>query len=232
MEGLSQLVTSRFSFGPGHDTKSDLASLPVPLEFYYELVDVFNNPSLFEAAHFQKYPIDVILQYLKCTHQFYLERRLGEIELSIENLVRNNEQGEHWFEFLHRFFETYKTELTEHILDEEENLFPYIDALLLAEQKKEVHFQFSQKIKLINFLLRHDHQIEDDLRKVVRILGEKSGQFEDSFSFRMLMIQLKNFELDLAIHARMEEEVLMPKALELEKEILNNAKIPLKGGDV
>ena len=227
MEGLSQLVSLRFNTGPHYDTKKELVDLPITPEFYHDLVDVFNNPSLFEAAHFQQYSVPMILQYLRSTHRFYLDRRLGEIELSIESLARNNEHDNHWIEFLNRFFEAYKIELTEHILDEEDNLFPYIDALLQAEQEKEIHFRFSQKIKLINFLLRHDHQIEDNLRKVLAVLEDKSGQFENSFSFRMLMIQLKNFELDLSIHARMEEEVLMPKALRLEKEILGNSAIPL-----
>ncbi len=227
MERLSELVRLRFSANPQSDGNIALEELPIDPEFYHDLVDVFHDPTLFEAVNFQKYTIRTIMEYLRSTHQFYLGRRLGEIELSIANLIRNQEGNNHWFDFLGRFFDSYKTELTEHIRDEEDNLFPYIDALLAAVRKKEVRFRFSQKIKLINFLLHHDHRVEDNLRDVLAVLDKKSEQFSDSFSYRMLMIQLKNFELDLSIHARMEEEVLMPKALKLEKDILSNMSIPL-----
>lgn len=215
---INQLVMHRFKDKAWPDNTHEEQD-----RFCADLNTVFHNKEAFVFTKFQDYSISTILHYLKSTHHFYLNKRLSEIELSISHLIKDLPEQNYWISSLSSFFKSYEIELSEHIIDEEKNLFPYIEALLTAQKDKKIHFLFSQKIQLINFLLHHDHQVEDNLRQLIKVLKKKYKQFDNSFSFRMLLIQLETLELDLTIHARMEEEVLMPMALQLEKESLKNS---------
>ncbi|MEL7003796.1 MAG: hypothetical protein AAFN93_13820 [Bacteroidota bacterium] len=215
---IDHLVMSRFEgyTGPSSSTKEHEA-------FCADLKALFNKGQVFDAEHFQQYSIPTLLHYLQATHQFYLNKRLAEIELSVSHMLKELPEKNQWATFLDKFLKSYEIELREHIEDEETNLFPYIEALICTKKEKKLSFLFSQKIRLINFLLNHDHKIEDNLGQLIMVLRKKYDQFNDSFSFRMLLIQLEAFELDLVIHAKIEEEVLMPLALQLEKETLENS---------
>ena len=116
-------------------------------------------------------------------------------------------------------------EMIEHIEEEEKNLFPYIDTLLEARESKVLNYTAQQKICLMSFILEHDDHVEEQLHELIESMDEQLEHFTDSFSYRMLLNHLKTFELDLKIHARMEEEVLIPRSIVLEKEVLKDDSI-------
>ena len=122
----------------------------------------------------------------------------------------------------------FSEEMVEHIEEEERCLIPYIHVLLNAQKTKVLTYTSKEKLCLMSFMLEHDDQVEEDLHKLIISLESQSEKFQDSFSFRMMLNHLKTFELDLRIHARMEEEVLIPRAVMLEKEVLNDERILIR----
>jgi len=222
-ENIARLVQDRyvFQYPSLKDHYPDL-----PDEFYNDMVIVFQDPDQFKAEVFQKYPIEQILSYLRITHKFYIEKRLGEIEQAIEllNSIENKEVN-NWYPYLANFIKGFNQEMLHHIQEEEKTLFPYIDVLLVARKSKVLNYTPEQKICLLSFMLDHDDEVEEELHKLIISLDQISESFKDSFSFRMLLNHLKTFELDLRIHARMEEEVLIPRCILLEKEILKDTSI-------
>ena len=73
---------------------------------------------------------------------------------------------------------------------------------------------------LINHLLHHTDEPEKKLRSLIELLEDKKEHFEDQLALNVLLSKLESFERDLLVHAKLEEQVLIPKALELEKEVL------------
>lgn len=185
-------------------------------EFHLDLECAFNNPDYLNLKHFQKYPLTEVLTYLKKTHKLYLSRSLDKISEAIEKLTISDEKFSPLQTSLRAFFQDFRTHLEEHIAEEETHLFPYIESLLLADNKPGSPLIGKQKERVIHFLMHHNDGHEKDLQQLTEAL-QKSPFNEDSFAFKMLVNHLLIFELNLRIHAKMEEEVLMAQAIELEK---------------
>lgn len=193
--------------------------------FHNDLEFVFMNPDTFNPDQFFVYPIQTIIDYLQITHTFYIEKCLDEIALTIDKLSFINDYGLYWSPVLTHTFSLYDQELRRHIKEEEDELFPYLSSLLKAKRSGKMNFNLDHKRKIINHLLDHNDDAEQKLRILIDLLESKSSHFDDQFALNMLLTRLKTFERDLIIHAKIEDEVLLPKALLLEREILNDPGI-------
>jgi len=190
------------------------------LSFFVDLQIVFRDPTEFKAQTFFEYPIDLILTYLRHTHVFYQTSYFSEIELAIDKLPEDHQKLSLLKPRLRVFFEKLKANLLEHIGQEEKLLFPYLDALVSAENTGKLTYSAFDKLQLIDFLMSHDDDIEQGLSGLVKRLEAMATESDESFAFRMLISKLSLFELDLKIHGWIEEEVLVPKAIEMEKQVL------------
>lgn len=193
----------------------------LPPSFLWSMVKVYDSPETFDARQFENNSLESILYYLKKTHQYYLDFKLVQVEGVINSWADGNENAISFC--FYRFFVNYRQKLKDHIAQEEEILFPYIESLLKlnAGEKVDPEVLLRGKISLINFLLEHDHEIEDELTKFAEVLAKHENDLKDSMAYRSFLIQIQTFEKDLAIHARMEEEVLIPKAIRLESSVLD-----------
>jgi regulator of cell morphogenesis and NO signaling len=189
-------------------------------EFITALLEVFEE-KIFNARDFEPFPIGIIVDYIQRTHNYYFEKKLPEIEQSI-GLLSDHYDSEHpILAALRNFFHRYVNDLSEHIRAEEELLLPYIHTLREAG-KTPAHFSTfivaRRDYSIDRFLCEH-HDTEDelaDIRQTIRLY--EPPQTNESL-YRILLTQLQAFERDLCIHAHIEEEVLIPKALALEKEL-------------
>lgn len=166
-----------------------------------------------------------IIDFLKRTHRFYLNKRLNEIDQTINNLAVNYPECEPMFDYLIFFFQRYKKGLATHLNIEEKVLFPYIVLLERASfsptAKKEAELA-SKEISIQGFLDNHDDSTEKELSSLQNYLEKTYSEFKILPEFRVLMTQLSSFEEDLTVHAMIEDYVLLPKALQLEKEAFKN----------
>lgn len=163
-----------------------------------------------------------ILDYLKLSHRFYLHKKLPEIEQTIQNLFQDYATADPLLVILCSFFVQYKAKLERHIRYEEQVLFPYIEALWdVATEKKDRSFlqehfsEFSAKL----FLSAHN-DVEEDLTEVRKLIEQQLHNHKLPLPFRIFQSQLQHFEIDLCKHAIIEDEILLPKVVSLENELL------------
>ncbi|MEM7549873.1 MAG: hypothetical protein AAF363_09365 [Bacteroidota bacterium] len=197
-----------------------LGKFEITKDLYIDLLCAFNDPDSFKASTFLDYPLPSILLYLKRTHELYKTRSLQEIMMAIERLNRADHTIAQTQSFLLSFFTKFKSDLESHIKEEEVKLFPYIESLMVSQENQIANFSV-EKTALQDFLCHHDDHLEADLFNLVKILEALSEKHTDSFDFRMLVNKLSVFELDLRIHGKIEEEVLITKAIALEKKALS-----------
>ena len=77
--------------------------------------------------------------------------------------------------------------------------------------------------------MAEEHDAHDDEMIGIRKLTndyEISG--EASVSMRVLFIELQKLEKELMIHAKIENDLLFPKAVELEREVLRRLRLQIK----
>ncbi len=186
----------------------------IDVPFFMELIKIFHNTDYFPQKQLLSFDITIVLDYLQRTHRYYIGRRLPEIEQMVQNIVSNDENE--FASFLLPFFRTLKTNLTEHIKEEEKQLFPYIIAL--NQRLDSLTTKFKNTF-IASFADSHNHLIEDQLVLARSVLIENEKKTLDTMPLRVLIYQLDLLEKDLRLHAKIEDHVLMPKARLLEKEL-------------
>ncbi|MEM7106710.1 MAG: hypothetical protein AAF519_00695 [Bacteroidota bacterium] len=219
IHGIKEQIESRYKGG-----RLSANSRSCPKGLCNDLTLLFLNTDTFEPTRFFRFPLPTILEYLENTHTYYLGKCLDEIALGINLLTYQSDYKKYWKPVLTQVFSTYAAELKKHIDEEENELFPYIKSLMEASKSGIMNFSFEQKLMLIQHLLNHTDDPENKLRSLIRLLESKKEHFADQLALNVLISKLKSFERDLMVHARLEEEVLIPRALELEKEILQRAE--------
>ena len=164
-------------------------------------------------------PIDVVVEYLKHTHFIFIKERLPYLS----KLIKNLSSGEYAsiVEDLQFIFPLFVEDLIYHIYQEEDELFSYVMSLhaaLKAPQKTNRLYFDLEKHSIQNFAVSHD--IDDDEMKGIRnITNNYNIQNISSLHLRVVYAELQHFEKELMTHARVENEILFPKALMLEKQV-------------
>ncbi len=222
---LHQAIDRRFAID--HAETNEVVA--INNDFYMDILSVFHAPECFDPDDFKKYPVEVILDYLKRTHQFYLQKNLPELSFAAATMAEREPRLVTLQEMFLTFFTDFRDELEKHIAEEETHLFPYLEALGKADAIGKLNYDASSKMKLLDFLLHHNDDLENHLQDLVKKLELMAEGAKDSFALKMMITRLSFFELDLRIHGRLEDEVLMPMALQLEKDVLKSDSIQFGG---
>ena len=220
---MQQVILQRYTYNTPETSQTN--QFDIDDDFHNELINTFYNPTLFKASIFNEFSLTAILKYLRNTHQFYINCKLGEIQFELSQLTFKEDYKQYWLPLLTHLFKKFSNQLISHIQDEENNLFPYIDSLIIAEKSSVVKFNIKQKIELVNYLLKHDDFAEQSLEFIISLLENKSSQFYDQLALGVLISRLKVLETDLLIHAKIEDEILIPKAIQLEIDVLRDSDI-------
>ena len=188
------------------------------------LVDTLNHFIQFQYLsidEFKHYSIDTLVNYLERSHRYYLEKKLTEMEQTINILVINNKVNHPALELLKLFFLEYRKELVSHFELEEDLLFPY--ACFLDKATKGPHYlpmilKNMQKFSIKQFVQAHENS-NQELSKVRQAILSYKPSPTDASPYRILLEQLKHFEQDLNFHAMIEDEVLVPKLSKIEMQL-------------
>lgn len=197
----------------------ELKDLNIDQNFIYALLRSFENEQEFSPTDFSNFPLEIIVDYLRRTHSLYLTKKLGEIEQSIDILLKNYEDNHPLLIILKRFFQEYKAHLTAHIKFEERALLPYIDNLIKADKgnAQKLESLSEQKDFRIKTFIESHSDTEDDLTEVRKTILGYNPPATNQTPYRILITQLEMFESDLRVHALIEDQVLVPRAQQLEQ---------------
>lgn len=199
---------------------NELQEINIDREFIYVLLESFEDLSNFDASKYDAFSLQTIVDYIRRTHRYYLSKKLLEIEQSIGILLRNYDGNHPLLNVLHTFYADYKKDLIEHIKAEEAHVLPYIDQLLKCENNTTAVdvLRKSNRASLKSFVENHT-DTEEDLSNVRNMIMQYQPPITNQTPYRILLTQLQLFERDLAVHALIEDHVLIPRALELEEKL-------------
>jgi len=167
------------------------------------------------------FPVDLIIQYLQNAHQIFIKQRLPYLGKLIGHLTQQPSGAStaliHDLQFVYPLF---AEDFIHHIYEEEDTLFGYIRLLQDFQKGKvnnaEMYYQMEQ-YSIQSFAI--EHLVEDDeMLGLRRITQEYKLLPEHKPLLRVLYQELQAFEQELQTHARVENEILFPKALMLERQ--------------
>jgi regulator of cell morphogenesis and NO signaling len=186
-----------------------------------ELLKVDDAP---KAYNYNSWKLDFLIDHILNIHHTYVEESIPLI-LQYSNRVAEV-HGHHYTEVLkiNTLFNEAANELASHMQKEETILFPYIKSLLSLELAKEP--LNSPPFGSINnpiTMMEMEHEAVGDIFKEIAALTNNYTPPEDACNtFRALYAKLDEFEQDLHQHIHLENNILHPKAKQLEQNLINN----------
>lgn len=188
------------------------------------LLKSYDDNLEFPINELQKVSPKELLKYLQITHQYYLNKKLPELEQSIFQVFGKFNETYPLLSVLCLFFNDYKKRLEKHILFEEAELFPYIKKLneLTTQNSENEILAVLSTFSVTTFINSHT-KIEDELQEVRQLILKYSNGKSTPLPFRIFLSQLQHFEIELTRHALLEDEVLIPLVIQKESELLTHA---------
>ncbi len=165
-------------------------------------------------------PIEVLVAYLKKKHHFFLRHELPFLSSMIDGIPATGTFSD-LLSDMKLMFPLFVDDFIHHIHEEESTLFKRIKMLQEVENNQ---FRLDEGLKILNqssiVHLAEEHEVHDDEMEGIRKLtnGYKLNT-EAPMAIEVLYHELQHFEKELIIHAKIENELLFPKAIELEKEV-------------
>jgi regulator of cell morphogenesis and NO signaling len=161
--------------------------------------------------------IDELTRFIEKYHHLYTYENVKFIKNNIARLVQMYGAAHRELEEVSQVFVEMTTHLTVHMGHEEHILFPYIRQMVKKGGKVRSSF-FKSVASPINTMVM-DHSTEDKcLRKLDDLTHHYSAPVKECTAFRVTYQALEELEKDLQTHIRLENEILFPKALEMESD--------------
>lgn len=167
------------------------------------------------------FPVDLVIEYLKHSHYIFIKQKLPYIARLIETLKVKSSEHLLLAEDMKLIFPLFVEDFIHHIYEEEDSLFSYILMLYKVLDKEfnpsKLYYEMEE-----HSLQRYatEHECHDDDMKGIRSITENySLETNKDLHLKVILAELKSFEESLNNHARIENDILFPKAIELEKEI-------------
>lgn len=178
---------------------------------------VLNNGN--SEIDYRTWPLDLLADYIEKTHHRYVEQKIKEIAPYMRKVARvHGDNHPELIEIEKLFFES-ADELTSHMGKEEGVLFPHIRNMVAStiSGKPLPESQFGSVQNPIEVM----HQEHDNegvrFRKIAELSDNYTPPFDACGSYRVTFSLLEEFENDLHRHIHLENNILFPKAIEMEK---------------
>jgi regulator of cell morphogenesis and NO signaling len=183
-------------------------------------LEAIGNVSSEEKLELQKLPAELLVEYLKHSHYLFVKQKLPYIAKLIENVPVCGEMTS-ILDDLKFVFPLFVEEFIHHIYEEEDTLFSYVLALnnyLRGEGNPGKLYFRMENYSLHHFSMEHAEH-DDDMAGIRRITSQYTLADDSPLQVRVLYSELQSLEDELKIHARVENDVLFPKALMIEQKV-------------
>jgi regulator of cell morphogenesis and NO signaling len=216
-------IISRFGIhlGFGEKTIEQLcAEYTLDVNFFLVILNSYHDKNYFPRKHLQGFSLKLIIDYLRKSHEYYLNIKIPRIDQLLHQLSSQTDglNGES-LQPLDQFFREYKQELSTHIGREEEKVYPYVftveEAFLSGNPSFELVSQI-RKYSIDDYESEHDN-VEDKLCDLQNIIIKYLPLPLDMNLCHTILMELFRLESDLNDHARIEDKVLVPKVRYMEK---------------
>ena len=171
------------------------------------------SPNLAESS------LASLIEHIVAKHHAYVKQEIPRIQQLLHKVVAVHGQNHAELGKIEQVFQALSSELTSHMLKEEQVLFPYIIALEEAtgtsgRPPKPVFGTVSNPIHMME--LEHD-STGRALTEIRTLSGGHTAPEGACFSYKTLYAAFKEFEADLHQHVHLENNILFPRAIELER---------------
>ena len=174
------------------------------------------------TTDYQSWPLDLLADYIEKKHHRYVQDKTLEIQPYLDKICRVH--GEHHPELfeIKNEFNASAGELAAHMKKEELILFPFIRKMVKVKQE-------NSNVEAANFgtvknpiqMMMDEHSVEGNrFRRIEELSNNYTPPQDACNTYRVSFALLKEFEQDLHLHIHLENNILFPKAVEIENDLI------------
>jgi len=174
------------------------------------------------TLNYDEWNLGFLADYIVNTHHNYVRKYLPEITGYAKKVAKVHGDKHPELIQINNLVETVNKELSEHLADEENKIFPLVKEIVKtkdtgAAYTRKGNNSFAYLVKATE----EEHESVGDAMKEIRRLSKNYAIPDDGCtSYKLLYKMLDEFENDLFVHIHLENNILFPKAEEIEKSIL------------
>lgn len=169
-----------------------------------------------QGTDYKAWPLDLLADYIEKKHHRYVEAKIKEITPYLEKILNVHGDRHPELSEVERLFKESIGEFTMHMKKEELMVFPAIRKMVKAKvdgtddkPKRSVEGQISTML--------HEHDNEGErFKRISELTNHYTPPTDGCNTYRITLAMLKEFEEDLHLHIHLENNILFPKAIELE----------------
>ena len=171
------------------------------------------------ARDWQTEPLAELIAHIKDTHHQYVRTKTGRLAPLFEKVCAVHAANHPELPKLRDTFQSLAEELTTHLFKEEMVLFPYIIRMeeAVIEKAPVVPAPFGTVRNPVAMMVREHNDAGDALRILRRESDNYTPPAEACASYQALYRALAEFEADLHQHIHLENNILFPRAVEMEQ---------------
>lgn len=174
-----------------------------------------------EDLNWMAAPLCELTRHIRGKHHRYVREAIPRTRALSDKVSTKHGQNHTELFDIGKLFAEVGREMILHMQKEEQILFPYIDTLeRTVNAHGSVEPPFFQTVKNPIHAMMREHDAAGDLVRQIRVLSSDYTPPQGACtSFKALYEALREFEVDLRQHVHLENNVLFPRAVELEASV-------------
>lgn len=170
------------------------------------------------AIDFKSWPSDLLIDYIEKTHHRYVEEKSAVLVAFLDKLCKVHGHNHPELFEINELFIGCANELAQHMEKEETILFPFIkkmeNAIRTRQAIEQPHFG---TVENPIAMMKHEHENEGDhFVKIAELTDNYTPPADACNTYKVTFAMLQEFEQDLHKHIHLENNILFPKAIEME----------------
>ncbi len=171
---------------------------------------------------YNAWPLDLLADYIEEKHHRYAELKIREIPPLLDKLVKVHGAQHPELGKVKTLFNLSAGEMVTHMKKEELVLFPFIRKMVkLSQAKRSLSIPYFGTVRNPIAVRQQEHEAEGDFfREITALTDQYTPPYDACTTYLSTLSMLKDFEKDLHLHIHLENNILFPKAVEMEKKLL------------
>ena len=202
----------------GHQTlEAACASKGINLQEIVDDIELLMKNDSNPDRSFNDMSLDKLIEHIYDKHHQYIYKNCPAISKFINKVANVHGKNHPETVEIAKMFDELQLELEQHLFKEEHILFPYVKGMVL-EDKCPGSF--------VNGPIAVMMEEHDNAGRILEVLRRISNNYKPPKdacnTFRAAYVNLQALEEDLHMHIHLENNILFPKAIELENSLLEN----------
>ncbi len=172
--------------------------------------------------NFNEWALDFLIDYIVNNHHSYVRSKLPEIEFYARKVAKVHGERHPELKTIYELFTKLKVEITSHLGKEEDILFPYVKKLVEADKTTTSLLEspsFGTAAKPVAMMEAEHEEAGGIMEQIQKLSSNFTPPGDACTTYRVLFQNLEAFQKDLHKHVHLENNILFPKALALEKRL-------------